>query len=181
MARNAGKGIRRHRSKTETILPDEADEKFTAFSEKFLAELAPKTEYANSIARDVMFAVWDIERHRRLLAAMITSQYKRQAERIFAGDPVHPGADSGDQIDNPWDLVTDLVANKPDAIAELARRGSTPSELTAAAFADRAVTVNYHESRIADLERRRGQLMAEYRRLQAASKEEDIEVAVEVK
>ena len=43
------------------------------------------------------------------------------------------------------------------------------------------MTVNYHESRIADLERRRGQLMAEYRRLQAASMVEDIEVAVEVK
>lgn len=180
MARNSRKDLQRVGSGTETILPDETDEEFLIFREKFLAELAPNTEYARSIATDIVFAVWDIQRHRRLLAANIRSEYKRQAERILAGGPGYLQTGSAELIDNLSYFVSDLMAKQPDAIAELAKRGTTPSELTAVVFEGRAATVKYHETRIADLERRRSRLMAEYERLQAASKSRYIEDAVEL-
>ncbi len=63
----------------------------------------------------------------------------------------------------------------PVALEVLAKKGLTLSELTAAAYEARSSSVEYHEARIADLERRRARLMADFERLQQKSKPRDIE------
>lgn len=164
----------------ETTLPDENDESFFAFSEATMRELAPTSEYARSLATDIIHASWDIQRHRRLLAALVNSEYNRQVE-AFASKLVSQQMEaSAEAIDQTIDLTAAILSRDPAALDVLAQHGKTISEFTAAAFESRGTSVEYHETRIADLERRRGRLKSEYERLQSIARQQLIEDAVEV-
>jgi hypothetical protein len=164
----------------ETTLPDESDETFIAFESAMMRELAPKSEYARSLASDILHASWDIQRHRRLLAALVRGEVRRQVESIASSHVSGQGAAEEEELNRESVFAAALLRKDPTALEVLAKEGKTFSELTAAAFESRAYSVDYHETRIADLERRRCRLMAEYERLQTIGRERIIEDAVEV-
>lgn len=159
---------------TETILPDESDEEFNRLSTKLIEELSPKTGYALSLATDIVYAIWDIHRHRRIVTALVRSEFKRQAEAALP-TPRHRR-----DLDELPDIGRRLLERDPDALNELAGKGLSLSEITAAAYDARSSSVAYHETRIADLERRRDRLFDAYNRVQPLSKSAEIEDAEEI-
>lgn len=164
----------------ETTLPDESDENFIAFETAMMHELAPTSEYARSLASDILHASWDIQRHWRLLAALVSGEVRRQVETFASRHVLGQGEAEAEELNREGVFVAALLRRDPAALEVLAEHGKTISELTAAAFESRAHSVDYHETRIADLERRRGRLMSEYERLQSIAGQRIIEDAVEV-
>ena len=73
-----------------------------------------------------------------------------------------------------------LLAHDAEGEEILSQTGVLRSEITALAFAARSETVAYHEGRIADLERRRRHLLADYDRFRARKSVHDADDAVEV-
>lgn len=165
---------------TETTLPDESDQTFIAFSEATMRELAPTSEYARSLATDIIHASWDIQRHRRLLAALVSSEYRREVEAFASKLMSSRMQASAEALDRTSDLTAAILSRDPAALEVLEQHGKTISEFTAAAVESRMTSVEYHETRIADLERRRGRLKSEYERLQSIARQGIIEDAVEV-
>lgn len=159
---------------SETTLPDEDNGEFIQFRDTLVAELAPRSAYAKGIATDIVFANWDILRHRRLMAALLRKEFRSQAERALPAPRRSVDEDCKPSIGHR------LLEGEPAALRQLSRQGLTMSELSAAAFDARSESVAYHETRIADLERRRERLFANFTRIQALGKPSDIEDAVEV-
>ena len=180
MAKSLSKKTTPYGWAAETLLPDEDDGAFVALLDALMIELAPKTEYARSLATDIVYIVWDIQRHRRLLGSVVRGEFKRQARDLLTRGVSSMKLASAEMLETVSEFPRDLLMNVPEAVKVLADKGLTVSELTAAAFDSRAASVEYHETRIADLERRRARLMADFERLQQRSKPGDIEDAVEV-
>jgi hypothetical protein len=180
MAKSPSKNVTPYGWPTETILPDENDSEFVSFADELMVELAPRNQYARSLATDIVCAIWDIQRHRRLLGSAVRGEFKRQAVDVLTRGVPRAKLATAELIDTANDFSRDLLAKVPEALEVLARHGMTVSELTAAAYEARASTVAYHETRIADLERRRAKLMSDFDRLQQVARPRDIEDAVEV-
>jgi len=163
----------------DCLLPDEDPDEFIALRDSLVAELAPATEYQRRLALSLVMVEWEIQRHRRLMAAAI-----RDAFRTSAGALPKPDASPYDDNYDEWEntqLGRDLLAGHKRALADLKKWGVTLPELSASAFSRRFTTVAYHEGRIADLERRRRLLRPEYEALKARRPpDDDIEDAVEV-
>lgn len=145
------------------LLPDESAEAYRSLREEILTELAPKTARQRLVADNLVDLEWDIARHRRMLAAVARSEFRRQAEgamgRTAFFSKTMPISDS--------QFGSSLLSGDAAAEKKLAQRGVTLSELTAAAMLARSETIAYHEGRIADLERRRRFLHADYDQLTA--------------
>ena len=165
---------------TETMLPDEDDGAFVELLDALMTELAPQTEYARSLATDIIYIVWDIQRHRRLLRSVVRGEFKRQAQNLLTRGVSQFKLASAEMLDAVIDFPRDLLEKDPAALEVLDKKGLSLSELTALAYEARSASVEYHETRIADLERRRAKLLSEFERLQSMSKPRDIEDAVEV-
>jgi hypothetical protein len=74
-----------------------------------------------------------------------------------------------------------LLAQDAKGEAILTKTGVLRSEIAAAALVSRRETVAYHEARIADLERRRRQMLSDFDRLKARKMPpEDLEDAIEL-
>ena len=71
-------------------------------------------------------------------------------------------------------FANELTDREPKALAELAETGVSLSEITAAAQRHRATAVAYHEDRIAELERRRRALRADYETLKSRRPAADV-------
>lgn len=153
------------------LLPDESAEAYRSLREEILAELKPKTARQRLVADNLVNLEWDIARHRRMLAAVTRSEFRRQAESAM-GEQTRfsntlPIAES--------QFGSKLLSGDASAEKKLAQKGVTISELTAAAMLARGETIAYHEGRIADLERRRRFLQADYNQLTALrAKDADI-------
>lgn len=164
----------------DTLLPDEDVEAFKAFRDSLLEEFAPEGAYQSILAMNLVAIEWDIARHRRLMAATLREEFRRQARDVRQrGAPGKslPHLTSADDLS----FGRAILEGSRDTIPVLAKSGVTLSEITAAALSSRLENVAYHEGRFADLERRRRSLREDYERLKARRKPpEDIEDAVEV-
>lgn len=180
MAKSPSKNVTPYGWPTETILPDENDGDFVSFADALMIELAPRSQYARSLATDIIYAIWDIQRHRRLLGSAVRGEFKRQATNVLTRGVPRVKLATAEMMDTVNEFPRDLLAKVPVALEVLEQHGMTVSELTAAAYDARASTVAYHETRIADLERRRAKLMSDFERLQSPARPRDIEHAVEV-
>lgn len=163
----------------DCLLPDEDPDAFIALRDSLIAELAPATEYQRLLAISLVMVEWEIQRHRRLMAAAIRDEFRKSA-----GSLPRPYNSTATGFYNDWGRTQfgrDLQAGDKRALAELHDLGVTLPELSAAALTTRFTTVAYHEGRIADLERRRRSLRPEYEALKAKRPPaDDIEDAVEV-
>lgn len=163
----------------DCLLPDEDPDEFIALRDGLVAELAPVTEYQRCLAINLVMVEWEIQRHRRLMAAAIRDEFRKSAGALPT-----PDAPPFKILSDDWaetQLGRDLLAGDRRALAELKKLGVTLPELSASAFANRFTTVAYHEGRIADLEKRRRSLRPEYEALKAKRPPaDDIEDAVEV-
>ncbi len=164
----------------DTLLPDEDVAAYKAFRDSLLEEFAPQGAYQSSLAMNLVAIEWDIARHRRMMAATLREEFRRQS--LGVRDYGAPGK-AMSHITRTDDLSfgRGILAGARDTIPVLAKSGVTLSEITAAAMSSRLDNIAYHEGRIADLERRRRSLREDYERLKAKRKPaEDIEDAVEV-
>jgi len=162
------------------LLPDEDPAEFTTFSDAILQELAPIGSYQLHMAMNLVYIEWDMLRHRRLLAAVLRTEFRRMAEGVEEnGDPGHSSMSFSMRSNTQFGKL--LLARDAKGEAVLARTGVLRSEIAAAALVSRRETVAYHEARIADLERRRRQLLSDFDRLKARkTPPEDLEDAIEV-
>ena len=148
------------------LLPDEDAEEFACFSAKLLEELAPVGVYQLHMAMNLVYIEWDIMRHRRLVAAMLRTEFRELADGV--AEKGRPGRTStAFAVHSELHLGHLLLAHDAEGEEILVQTGVTRSEITAAAVLARRETVAYHEARIGDLERRRRHLLADYDRLQA--------------
>ena len=164
----------------DTLLPDEDVAAYKALRDSLLEEFAPKGAYQLSLAMNLVAIEWDIARHRRLMAATLREEFRRQS--LGVRNYGAPGkSQSYTASSDDFSFGRGILAGSRDTIPVLAKSGVTLSEITAAAMSSRLDNVGYHEGRIADLERRRRSLREDYERLKAKRKPpEDIEDAVEV-
>jgi hypothetical protein len=151
------------------VLPDEDPKAFSELQASLLEELSPQTALERILANDIINAVWDLDRHRRLLAATIKTAFFEQAEGVFVNGK--PGRAASLYSNDGRDLFLERIRSSDDnkrakAEAILDMKSVSKAEIAAAAFISRESPVAYHEARIADLERRRRHLMNEYARLQ---------------
>jgi len=162
------------------LLPDEDPAEFTTFSDAILQELAPIGSYQLHMAMNLVYIEWDMLRHRRLLAAVLRTEFRRMAEGVEEnGDPGHSSMSFSMRSNTQFGKL--LLARDAKGEAVLARTGVLRSEIAAAALVSRRETVAYHEARIADLERRRRQMLSDFDRLKARkTPPEDLEDAIEV-
>ena len=162
------------------LLPDEDPAEFTTFSDAILQELAPIGSYQLHMAMNLVHIEWDMLRHRRLLAAVLRTEFRRMAEGVEEkGDPGHASIRYSMQSD--MQLGKLLLARDAKGKEILAKTGVLASEIAAAALVFRREAVAYHEARIADLERRRRQLLSDFDRLKARkTPPEDLEDAIEL-
>jgi hypothetical protein len=167
-------------SSSRYLLPDEDAEEFARFSDAILQELAPAGSYQRHMAVNLVQVEWDILRHRRLLAAVLRTEFRRMSEGVEEkGVPGYASMSFRRQAN--FQLGKALLVHDAKAEEVLNKTGVLRSEITAAAMAARSETVAYHEARIADLERRRRQLLADLDRMKARkSLPEDPEDAIEV-
>jgi hypothetical protein len=164
----------------DTLLPDEDVAAYKALRNSLLEEFGPMGAYQLSLAMNLVAIEWDIARHRRLMAATLRAEFRRQS--LGVKDYGAPGkSESYVTTSDDFSFGRGILAGSRDTIPVLAKSGVTLSEITAAAMSSRLDAVGYHEARIADLERRRRSLKDDYERLKAKRKPpEDIEDAVEV-
>jgi hypothetical protein len=167
-------------SSSRYLLTDEDAEEFARFSDAILQELSPAGSYQRHMAVNLVHVEWDILRHRRLLAAVLRTEFRRMSEGVEEkGVPGHASMSFRRQAN--FQLGKSLLVHDANAEEVLNKTGVLRSEITAAAMAGRSETVAYHEARIADLERRRRQLLADLDRIKARkSLPEDPEDAIEV-
>lgn len=147
------------------LLPDEDQAEYRQFRDALIGELAPRGVYQRHLAANLVDIEWDIQRHRRLLAATLRSEFARQAGGIAeSGRPGLPMLIPG--LGDDVSFGKRLLSNEPEAQAELRALQVSMSEITAAAANAVSEIIGYHETRIADLEHRRRRLLADYERLQ---------------
>lgn len=148
------------------LLPDEDPETYRQFRDELLAELSPRGAFQRRVADNLIEAEWDILRHRRLMVALLRTEFRVQAGGVFeAGSPGQRQFSLDRRSDVKHGQL--LLAGDGAALSEVTEAGVSLSEITAAAVMQRANAVAYHEGRIADLERRRRFLLADFERLQA--------------
>ena len=164
----------------DTLLPDEDVAAYKALRDSLLEEFAPQGAYQFSLAMNLVSIEWDIARHRRLIAATLREEFRRQSLGVRENGA--PGKSQAyTACSDDFSFGRGILAGTRDIIQVLTKSGVTLSEITAAALSSRLDAVGYHEGRIADLERRRRSLRDYYERLKAKRKPpEDIEDAVEV-
>lgn len=156
----------------DTILPDEDATQFVRLRDQLFEDLAPKSAYERCLALNLVSIEWEISRHRRLLAATISDEVRSRADARTA--PHNEGAASVNQ-DTP-----NSPSQRGDWPART-RNQVTASEIGARAVVGRLSAVAYHETRVADLERRRRALWQDYDRLKSKPRPaDDIEDAIEV-
>ena len=151
---------------SQYLLPDEDLEEFSRFSDAILKELAPQGTYQRYLATNLVHIEWDVLRHRRLLAAVLRTEFRELAEGV-AESGVPGRAAISFALHSEFKLGRSLLAHEAAGEETLRQTGVTRSEITAAALLARRETVAYHEARIGDLERRRRQLLADYDRYKA--------------
>ncbi|MCU4653741.1 hypothetical protein N8I71_12930 [Roseibacterium sp. SDUM158016] len=166
----------------EDVLPGEDLVAREQLKEAYLEELNPVTAYEWSLADQLANYEWEIMRHRRMRDATVLLKYQRLATNvIMEGDPNHDAWVS--EIDEETRLFAlDLTSKDPQTRqeAEAAFLQETqwhPHQLLALASGS-SEEAKHHDTKIADLERRRRALRKDYDELKVthARVVEDAEV-----
>jgi hypothetical protein len=155
------------------IFASEKAEDYAGLRAAMFAELAPRTAYETSLAENLVRYEWEMARLQRFRDTAILAEFRNLALRaLLTGDPTGY-VRAEDVKDDDRALVRDLVS--PDLklrfkAEEEFREGSDwdSADLFGLAYA-RASGVTKMEDRIADLERRRRILRADYADLKTAS------------
>lgn len=144
--------------RVDHLLPDEDLRDYLTFRQELVDELEPKTSRQRLVAQNIVDIEWDIRRHRRFIAGVIKIEFCRQVDASTGG--------SVRDIEATPIVRSDLgkLLLRGDAASHrtIATYRVTTEELTAATIMVRGEMIAYHESRIADLERRRRSMMADY-------------------
>ena len=69
-------------SSSRYLLPDEDAEEFARFFDAILQELSPAGSHQRHMAVNLVHVEWDILRHRRLLAAVLRTEFRRMSEGV---------------------------------------------------------------------------------------------------
>jgi hypothetical protein len=156
------------------IFASEKGEDYTALRAAMFAELAPRTAYEASLAENLVRYEWEMARLQRFRDTAILAEFRNLALRaLLTGEPTGYIRDGAATEDDHL-LIRDLVSLDLEErlLAEsdyVARCRWAPADLFGLAYA-RASGVTKMEERVADLERRRRILRADYADLKNASK-----------
>lgn len=151
------------------FLPDEDREAFEAMEQEILKDLNADTFLLRRIASNIALVELDLVRHREMLAGLLRTAYVEQSAGVF--DEGVPRKSLGlfstapDRQEFLDAIRTDTDEARQIVEKVLHEKGVSQAEILAAAIVERESAVNYHEMRIADGERRRRQLFADYERL----------------
>lgn len=156
------------------IFVSEKAEDYAALRAALFAELDPRTPYETSLAESLVRYEWEMARLQRFRDAAILAAFREVAlKALLTGDPTGLLRDRTATEDDHL-LIRDLVSPDPEErrLAEKdyqARCTWDPADLLGPAYA-RASGRSAMEDRVADLERRRRALRADYAALKAASR-----------
>jgi len=163
------------------LLPDESPEEYEALCKSLVKEFSPETGYQRLIVENLVQLEWELKRHRRLVASHVTiasaeavGTEKSGAEKILwqMRKQIY-GEEEEDQEEGEAEEGVDpteaLMSFDPTRWTEvntsLKRQGGSLHAAVAKAYRARIEDIQYHEFRIADLERRRRSLLQDYSRL----------------
>ena len=155
------------------IFVSESPQDYEALRAAYFAELKPATAYETSLAENLVRYEWEMTRLRRFRDTAVLAQFRDLAlKTLVTGDP-NGYLPSGTATEDDHLLVRDLVSLDHDErrmAEEDFRKRCTwePADLFGLAYA-RATAVTKLEERIADIERRRRLLRADYAALKAVS------------
>ena len=138
-----------------------------------------RRDYRRGLVINARNAIVHLVRHRRLVAATLRTEFWSQAGLIEQGRDPGRFTTITQSPFRDTNIGRALLRGDAKEVEKLRQLGVTKSELTAAALISRSDTVAYHEARIADLERRRRQLMTDLEIMKARGTPGDI-VDVEV-
>ena len=153
------------------VLPDEDPQAFIEMRDSLLEELNPETPFELRLALDLFHVQWEAARHRRLMSATVRTAFFEQAEGAYENGKIGRRLTFGinpDQTKFMQQLKSNDINERREAEKILSDRGVTTAEITAAAVAARESPVNYHETRVAQLEHRRRALIRDYNLLKNA-------------
>jgi hypothetical protein len=155
------------------VLPDEDPKAFIEMRDSLLEELNPETPFELRLALDLVHVEWEAGRHRRLMSATVRTAFFEEAEGAYENGKIGRRLTFGitpDQTKFMQRLKSSDINERREAEKILRDRGVTTAEITAAAVTARESPVNYHETRVAQLEQRRRALMRDYKLLKEAKK-----------
>ena len=163
------------------VFVSEKAEDYAALRAALFAELAPRGAYEAGLAENLVRYEWEMARLQRFRDTAILAEFRSLALRaLLTGSPtgiIRQGA--GEEDDHL--LLRDLVSLDPeerrDAEKDYVRRCNwDPADLFGLAYA-RAGGVAEMEERIADFDRRRRILRADYMALKEASRHRTVDEA----
>jgi hypothetical protein len=154
------------------IFASEKAEDYAALRGTLLEELAPRTVYEGTLAENLVRYEWEMARLQRFRDTAILAEFRNLALRaLLTGDPtgfMREGTATEDDRLLIRDLVSSDLTERLQAEDDYRVRCAwEPADLFGVAYA-RANGVTKMEDRIADLERRRRILRADYAALKAA-------------
>lgn len=149
---------------TPQILPGENPEAFEAFKTQLIDDLNPSSAYERLMAEQLFLLELDLNKHRALRDALLLSEVREMSVGAFQKNKV--GRVTLDEDEEARDLARDLVSQEPSrragALDQLADREITPYEIAARAHAQVLKHLEYHDTQIAELEKRRRRLRKDY-------------------
>jgi hypothetical protein len=164
------------------LLPDESQEEYDALCKALMEVFSPETAYERLMAQNLVQIEWELKRHRRLIASHVAIESaaavgtdKSGADRMLwkmrpeiYGEEDEGQEDGQDQkgVDPAEALMSFDPTRWMVVNTSLKREGGSLRAVVAEAYRARIADIQYHEFRIADLERRRRSLLQDYRRLQ---------------
>jgi hypothetical protein len=169
------------RLRAPRVFASEKAEDYAALRAALFAELAPRGAYEAALAENLVRYEWEMGRLQHFRDTAILAEFRSLALRaLLTGSPTGIIRE-GSKTEDDHLLIRDLVSLDPqerhDAEKDYVRRCDwDPADLFGLAYA-RASGVTQMEDRIADLERRRRILRADYMALKAASPHRTVDEA----
>jgi hypothetical protein len=163
------------------VFASEKAEDYAALRAALFAELAPRGAYEAALAENLVRYEWEMARLQRFRDTAILAAFRNLATRaLLTGSPTGIYLEAAKTEDDDL-LIRDLVSldaeERRDAEKDYVRRCNwDPADLFGLAYA-RAGGVAEMEDRIADLERRRRILRADYMALKEASPHRTVDEA----
>lgn len=149
------------------ILPGENPQAFEVFKAALISDLDPRSAYERLMAEQLVLLEFDLNKHRALRDALLLSEIREMSVGAFQKNKV--GHVHFDEDEEARGLARDLVSQEPTrragALEQLSDREITPQEIAARAHAQVLKHLEYHDSQIAELEKRRRRLLSDYEEL----------------
>ncbi|MFC6639854.1 hypothetical protein ACFQDR_23010 [Sulfitobacter sediminilitoris] len=150
------------------VLPDESQDDYDALKAVLLAELKPRSPYAELLADQLVELEWDLRRHRRLRDALLRAEFRHQAAVALdqqSSDLFMSFGPNTAARELAVGLVGTDTAKQQAALTELEEVGASPAEIMAKAYQKLARDLEPHERHIAEIEIRRRRLREDFDRV----------------